>query len=46
MTVTAALPCVSGAIYDYNVTITYNTPNNAITGLKEYGTKNLIGKCT
>jgi len=33
----------SGAIYDLNVTIAYTTPNG-ITGVKEYGTKNLIGK--
>ena len=37
--------CTAGAIYDYNVTITYNTPSG-ITGVKQYGTKNLIGKCT
>ena len=31
-----------GAIYEYNVTITYNTPN--INGVKQYGAKNLIDK--
>jgi len=35
----------SGAVYDFNVTITYNS-SNGITGAKEYGTKNLIGKYT
>jgi len=35
---------VGGTTYDYNITITYNSPN--INGLKQYGTKNLIGKCT
>ena len=41
----AFTPCSTpGAIYDYNVTITYNTPS--MTGLRQYGTKNLIGKCT
>ena len=33
----------SGAVYDFNVTLTYDTPNG-ITGVKEYGTKNLVGK--
>ena len=35
--------CTSTAIYDYNVTITYNSTN--INGAKQYGTKNLVGKC-
>ena len=40
----ASIPtCTSGAVYDFNVTITYNTPN--INGVRQYGTKNLIGKC-
>ncbi|MFA5929501.1 MAG: hypothetical protein WC861_01330 [Candidatus Micrarchaeia archaeon] len=34
----------AGTVYDYNVTITYNSPS--LTGLKQYGTKNLVGKCT
>jgi len=33
----------AGAVYDLPVNITYTTPNG-ITGVKEYGTKNLIGK--
>ncbi len=33
----------SGGVYDFNVTLTYTTPNG-ITGVKEYGAKNLIGK--
>ena len=33
----------SGIIYDLSVNITYSTPNG-ITGVKEYGTKNMIGK--
>ena len=33
----------AGALYEYNVTITYNTPGG-ITGVKQYGTKNLIDK--
>jgi len=32
----------SGSIYDYNVTITYTTPNSVTS--KQYGTKNLIGR--
>ncbi|MEI8079335.1 MAG: hypothetical protein WCH61_06880 [bacterium] len=36
--------CTSGSIYDFNVTITYNTPSG-INQTKQYGTKNLIGKC-
>ena len=35
--------CTSGSVYDYNVTITYTTPNSVTS--KQYGTKNLIGKC-
>jgi hypothetical protein len=31
-----------GAVYEYNVTITYNTPS--ISGLKQYGTKGLVDK--
>jgi len=34
----------AGGVYDLNVTITYST--SSITGLKQYGTKNLIGKYT
>jgi len=36
--------CTTNTIYDYGVTITYNSPN--INGLKQYSGKNLIGKCT
>ena len=35
----------SGGIYDLAVTITYTT-SSGITGAKQYGTKNLIGKYT
>ena len=37
--------CSAGVVYDLPVSITYTTPNG-ITGVKQYGTKNLIGKCT
>ncbi|MFA6329008.1 MAG: hypothetical protein WCY41_06210, partial [Candidatus Micrarchaeia archaeon] len=44
LVVTAGIPtCTSASVYDYNVTISYTTPNG-VTG-KQYGTKNLIGKC-
>ena len=33
----------SGTIYDYNVTISYNTPTGIAS--KQYGAKNLIGRC-
>jgi len=33
----------AGSVYDLSVNITYSTPNG-ITGVKQYGTKNLIGK--
>jgi len=43
-TITMAYPNgTSGATYDLSVNITYTTPNG-ITGVKQYGTKNLIGK--
>ena len=48
MNVTGLTSCTTmgaGSIYDYAVVITYTTPSG-ITGAKEYGTKNLIGKCT
>ena len=34
----------SGQVYDLGVNFTYSTPNNAITGAKQYGSKNIIGK--
>ena len=34
----------SGNVYDLNVTITYNSPS--LTGLKQYGAKNIMGKYT
>ena len=43
LTLTVTNPCTSTTIYDYNVSITYNSPS--ISGLKQYSTKNLIGKC-
>jgi hypothetical protein len=36
------LPGTSGAVYDYNVTVTYTTPNSVTS--KQYGAKNMIGK--
>ena len=36
--------CTSGLVYDFNVTLTYNTPAG-IMQTKQYGSKNLIGKC-
>ena len=44
MTVTGAFTtCTSGSVYDYNVTISYTTPSSVTS--KQYGTKNIIGKC-
>jgi hypothetical protein len=44
--ITSGLPtCTAGGIYDLTVNITYTTPSG-IAGVKQYGTKNLIGKCT
>ena len=48
MNVTGLTSCTTmgaGSVYDFNVTITYNTPSG-ISGAKQYGTKNLIGKCS
>ncbi|MFA6907406.1 MAG: hypothetical protein WC263_01105 [Candidatus Micrarchaeia archaeon] len=43
---TEGLPtvCTPGSIYDYSVNITYTTPSG-ISGARQYGTKNLIGRC-
>ena len=38
-----AATTLAGTVYDLGVNITYSTPNG-ITGVKEYGTKNMIGK--
>ena len=43
MTYTCASGTTAGVIYDLSVNITYTTPNG-ITGVKEYGAKNIIGK--
>ena len=44
-TVTTTVPnCASGSIYDLNVTIAYKT--SAGISNTEYGTKNLVGKCS
>jgi hypothetical protein len=46
ITISSGIPtCTSGAIYDLAVNITYTTPTG-ITGVKQYGAKNLIGRCT
>ena len=43
-TLTAAIPsCTTGAIYDLNITIMYTTASGVSS--KEFGTKNLVGKC-
>ena len=45
-TINAGTNCgagTAGGIYDYSVTINYTT-SGGITGAKQYGTKNLIGK--
>ena len=34
---------IAGVLYEYNVTITYNTPGG-ITGVKQYGAKNLVDR--
>ena len=44
MTIGTCTSGISGQIYDVGVNFTYSTPNNAITGVKQYGTKNIIGK--
>jgi len=44
LVITASIPtCTAGAVYDYSVNISYTTPNGVTA--KQYGTKNLIGKC-
>jgi hypothetical protein len=42
MTVSIGTTGTAGAVYDYNVSITYTTPNSVSS--KQYGTKNMIGK--
>ena len=43
--VTGLTTCTSGAYYEYDpVVITYNT--NQLTGVKETGSKPLVGKCS
>ena len=43
ITVTGITACTSGTVYDYNVTIDYTTPSTITS--RQYGTKNLMGKC-
>ena len=38
----SGLTGTSGSVYDYNVTITYTTPNSVTS--KQYGTKNIINR--
>jgi len=35
----------AGSVYDWSVNITYTTPNG-ITGVKQYGAKNVVGRFT
>jgi hypothetical protein len=48
LNITLALPgsvtCTPAATYDLNITFTYSSPD--ISGQKQIGGKNLIGKCT
>ncbi|MFA5183499.1 MAG: hypothetical protein WC405_19475, partial [Syntrophales bacterium] len=44
VTVGAVGTGTSGNVYDLNVTITYDSPS--LTGLKQYGAKNIMGKYT
>ena len=37
--------CTSGTIYEFMINFTYNT-NSGLTGLKQYGEKALVGKCS
>ena len=41
--VTQGSACTSGLVYEYNVSITYNSAD--ITGQRQIGTKPIIGKC-
>lgn len=47
-TISPAVVCTSpgssGAVYEFSTNITYNTPN--LSGLKQLGTKSLVGKYT
>lgn len=36
--------CTAGSMYEYNVTITYSSPN--LAGLAQSGAQNLVGKCS
>jgi len=38
-----AVSCTTGAAYEYGINITYSTVD--LTGLKQIGTKPLVGKC-
>jgi len=44
ITLSTCTSCTTGAAYELYVNITYSTTD--LTGLKQYGTKPVVGKCT